>query len=152
MWTWRYISIFDDEFHRPMIQTHEIIKMAKEIERWKVHHLTGRPQQMDIVFVGWKRVREWWIKLNSDNAHKSLINLSECGGLLREINVMPYMLWCGGMYMGIVVAHQKGITHLQVENNNKVLVEMLNGYCIINGDIPTLILHIRELWNMDWQV
>ncbi|MCI69798.1 ribonuclease H protein, partial [Trifolium medium] len=49
-------------------------------------HLNGWPQQRDTVFIGWKQPQEGWIKLNCDGAHKSSINLSGCGGLLRDNN------------------------------------------------------------------
>lgn len=44
--------------------------MAREIESCKDPHLTGEPQQLDIVFIGWKRPQEKCIKLNYDSTHK----------------------------------------------------------------------------------
>jgi hypothetical protein len=41
---------------------------------------------MDTIFIGWKWPQDGWVKLNCDCAHKSLINLSGCGGLLRDSN------------------------------------------------------------------
>jgi len=57
-----------------------------------------------------------------------------------------------GMYIGMDMARRQGITHLQVESNSKVLVGMVTGNCIINGNVTTLIRHIRDLKNMSWQV
>ncbi|WJX61000.1 hypothetical protein P8452_46145 [Trifolium repens] len=45
-----------------------------------------------------------------------------------------------------------GITHLQVESDSKVLVDMVTGNCKVNGRIPTLIRRIRDLKTLDWQV
>ncbi|GAU34538.1 hypothetical protein TSUD_219210 [Trifolium subterraneum] len=57
-----------------------------------------------------------------------------------------------GMYIGIDLARRQGITHLQVESDSKVLVEMVTGNCNVNGNIPTLLKRIRDLINMNWDV
>jgi ribonuclease HI len=57
-----------------------------------------------------------------------------------------------GMYIGVDMARRQGITHLQVESDSKVLVDMVTGKCNINGNVPTLIRRIRDLKNMSWQV
>ncbi|KAK2409175.1 heat shock 70 kDa protein [Trifolium repens] len=57
-----------------------------------------------------------------------------------------------GMYIGMDLARRQGITHLQVESDSKVLVDMVTGNCNVNGNIPTLIKRIRYLKNMNWHV
>jgi len=104
---------------------------------------------------------EGWVKLNCDGVHKSSVSLSGCGGLLRDSNVnclnnyarkigscdaLHVEMW--GMYIGVDMARRQGITHLQVESDSKVLVNMVTGKCNINGNVPTLIRRIRDLKNM----
>jgi hypothetical protein len=50
------------------------------------------------------------------------------------------------------LAWRRGTTHLQVESDSKVLVDMVTRNCNSKADIPTLIRCIRELKNMNWQV
>jgi ribonuclease HI len=57
-----------------------------------------------------------------------------------------------GMYIGMDLARRQGITHLQVESDSKVLVDMVIGNCNANRNIPILIRRIRDLKNMNWQV
>ncbi|GAU49481.1 hypothetical protein TSUD_286190 [Trifolium subterraneum] len=109
--------------------------------------------------------REGWFKLNCDGAHKSSIQLSGCGGLLRNndgicvssfarkigsCDALHAEMW--GMYIGMDLARRKGVTHLQVESDSKVLVDMVTGNCMVNGRIPTLVKRIHDLKNLDWQV
>ncbi|CAJ2669285.1 unnamed protein product [Trifolium pratense] len=165
LWMWRNKSIFEEGFRRPSNPTHVIFKMVTEIDRCKQAHVNGRPQQKDTIFIGWKQPQEGWIKLNCDGAHKSSINLSGCGGLLRDsygnclssfarkigsCDALHAEMW--GMYIGMNLARRQGITHLQVESDSKMLVDMVTGNCNVNGNIPTLIKRIRDLKNMNWHV
>ncbi|GAU15867.1 hypothetical protein TSUD_40880 [Trifolium subterraneum] len=129
-------------------------------------NLTGMPKRMDTIFIGWKRPQEGWVKLNCDGTHKSSANLSGCGGLLRDsssICLVSYACILGtcdhalhaemwGMYLGMGLALRQGITHLPVDSDSKVLVDMVTGNCTMNGSIPTLVRRIRDLKSMNWQV
>ncbi|GAU44619.1 hypothetical protein TSUD_378970 [Trifolium subterraneum] len=165
LWTWRNKSIFEDDFRRPNNPTHVILKMAMKIDRCEQTHLNGWPRQKDTVFIGWKQPREGWIKLNCDGAHKSSMNLSGCGGLLRDNNdiclssfarkigscdALHAEMW--GMYIGMDLTTRKRITHLQVESDSKVLVDIVTGNCNVNENIPTLVRRIRDLTSMNWHV
>jgi ribonuclease HI len=165
LWTWRNKRIFEEGFQRPNTPIQVILKMAMEIGGCKQTHWIGLPQRIDTIYIGWKCPREGWIKLNCDGAHKSSINLSGCGGLLRNSNgtflkgyarkigscdALHAEMW--GMYIGMDLARRQGITHLQVESDSKVLVDMVTGNCNANGNVPTLIRRIRDLKNMNWQV
>ena len=57
-----------------------------------------------------------------------------------------------GMYIGMDMAQSQGITHLQVEGDSSLLVDMVTGKCNINGNVPTLIRRICDLKNMSWHV
>ncbi|MCI40706.1 ribonuclease H protein, partial [Trifolium medium] len=53
-----------------------------------------------------------------------------------------------GIYIGMDLAWRRGTTHLQVDSDFNVLVDMVTE----NGTIPTLIRRIRDLNNKNWQV
>ncbi|MCH79341.1 ribonuclease H protein, partial [Trifolium medium] len=139
--------------------------MSMEIDRCVHTHLDGWTHRNDIIFIGWKQPQEGWFKLNCDGAHKSSIHLSGCGGLLRNNNgicvssfarkigscdALQAEVW--GMYIEMDLARRRGITHIQVESDSKVLVDMVTGNCKVNGRIPTLIKRVRALKNLDWHI
>ncbi|GAU31042.1 hypothetical protein TSUD_214780 [Trifolium subterraneum] len=163
--TWRNKTIFGDAFNHPINPTQVILKMSREIDSCMKTNFTGMPKRMNTIFIGWKRPQEGWVKLNCNGTHKSSVNLSVCGGLLRDssgICLVSYAHKLGtcdalhaemwGMYLGIDLTLRQGITHLQVDSDSKVLVHMVTGNCTINGSIPTLVRRIRDLKSMNWQV
>jgi len=56
------------------------------------------------------------------------------------------------MYIGMDMARRQGTTHLQVESDSSLLVDMVAEKRNINGNVPTLIQRIRDLKNMSWHV
>ena len=165
LWKWRNKNIFEEDFQRPNNPTNVILKMTMEIDSCEQTHVTGWTHQKDTLFIGWKWPRDGWVKLNCDGAQKSSINLSGCGDLLRDSNgdcLISYARKIGAcdefhtemwaMYLGLELAQRRRITHLQVESDSKVLVDMITGNCNINGSVPTLIRRIREFKNMNWHV
>ncbi|MCH89552.1 ribonuclease H protein [Trifolium medium] len=143
------------------------MKMKQSFMDWIFDNLNKRPgerknNEWQTIFM--KRPREGWVKLNCDGTHKSSVNLSGCGGLLRDssgVCLTSYAHKLGtcdalhvemcGMYLSMDLAMRQEITHLQVDSDSKVLVDMVTGNCTINGNIPTLVRRIRDLKNMNWQ-
>ncbi|XP_045791939.1 uncharacterized protein LOC123886688 [Trifolium pratense] len=50
-----------------------------------------------------------------------------------------------GMYLGTNLAWRHGITHLHVESDSKVLIDMVTDRVKLNESTPTLVLRIRHL-------
>ncbi|RHN70125.1 putative ribonuclease H-like domain-containing protein [Medicago truncatula] len=138
---------------------------GNEIDSCEQTHVTGWSHQKDTIFIGWKWPQDGWVKLNCDGAHKNSINLSGCGGLLCDSNgicLISYARKIGAcdafhaemwvMYLGLELVRRRGITHLQVVSDSKVLVDMITGNCNINGSAPTLVRRIREFKDMNWHV
>ncbi|PNX96857.1 receptor-like kinase [Trifolium pratense] len=91
--------------------------------------------------------------------------MSGCEGLLRDCygnclssfarkigscDALHAEMW--GMYIRMDLARRQGISHLQVESDSKVLVDMVTEKCNVNGNISTLIKRIHDLKNMNWHV
>jgi len=149
LWMWRNKSIFEEEFYRPFNPIDVILKMATEIDNCKQTQISEWPQHTDTIFIDWKTPQEGWVKLNYDDAHKSSVNLSGFGGLIRDRNKncldsyarnrLMRRATCrdgGHVYIGMDMARRQGITHLQVESDFKVLVDMVIEKCNINGNVP----------------
>lgn len=56
-----------------------------------------------------------------------------------------------GIYARTELAQRRGVTHLIVESDSKLLIDMVIGRCNLSGAIPILIRRIEELLNMNWQ-
>jgi ribonuclease HI len=70
-------------------------------------------------------------------------NIGSCDALHAE-------MW--GTYIGMDFARRQEITHLQVESDSKVLVDMVIVNYNANGNIPTLIRRICNFKKMNWQI
>ncbi|CAJ2642253.1 unnamed protein product [Trifolium pratense] len=164
MWTWHNKAIFDEDFRQPADPIQVILKMAKDIDGYEHHHFTRGRHRLETIFIRWKCPNEGWIKLNCDGAHKKSMDLAGCGGLLRDSDgrwIQGYTQKIGtcdslhaemwGMYAGMELARRKGITHLIVESDSKLLIDMVTGRCNLNGATPIMIRRIQELINMNWQ-
>lgn len=162
LWTCRNKSIFEAGFHRPTNPTQMTLKMTNEINSCEQRHMTGQPHQKDTIFIGWKQPPEGCVKLNCDDAYKSSIHLLGCMGILRDNSctfLVSYACMIGacnvlndemrGMYIGMDLTWRQGTTHLQVDSDSNVLVDMVTRNCNSNGNISTLIHHIHDLKNMN---
>jgi ribonuclease HI len=56
------------------------------------------------------------------------------------------------MYEGLKIDRSKGFSHLIVESDSKLLVDMITNNCKINRATPVLIRPIRDLINLPWHV
>ncbi|GAU25598.1 hypothetical protein TSUD_260320 [Trifolium subterraneum] len=137
--------------------------MVDDIDNCTRHPLNIR--RCDSIFIGWKRPREGWIKLNCDGAFRNSLGLAGCGGLFRDSDgrwIQGYARKIGtcdalcvemwGMYLGMKLAWRQSFHHLQVESDSKTLVDMITGKVKINGNPPTLVRRIQELLKLNWQV
>ncbi|MCI49284.1 ribonuclease H, partial [Trifolium medium] len=56
------------------------------------------------------------------------------------------------MYLGMDLAWRHGITQINAESDSKVLIDMVTDRVKLNGNTPTLVLRIRHLLALSWQV
>ncbi|GAU49093.1 hypothetical protein TSUD_137780 [Trifolium subterraneum] len=163
LWTWRNKSIFEEGFQRPHEPTFATLKVAKEIEGCSQD--TGSNRKSDTIYIGWKIPQEGWIKLNCDGSQNDRVGLAGRGGLLWDSNgkwIKGYSRKIGscdalhaemwGMYVGMNLAWSQRITHLHVESDSKVLIDMVTERIKLNGSTPTLVVRIRNLLALSWQV
>jgi hypothetical protein len=76
---WRNTIILEEDFQRPTDPIFMILNMVDDIDKYTRHPLNIC--QCNTMFIGWKRPREEWIKLNCDGTFKNSLGLAGCGGL-----------------------------------------------------------------------
>ena len=84
LWKWRNKTIFEVDFQRPYNPNILIQRFVRDIEDYNLEHLHRGSKVKDIIYIGWKRPHEGWIKLNSDAACKDLRHIFSCGGIFRD--------------------------------------------------------------------
>jgi len=84
-------TIFEDDFQHQIDPTFKILKMVEDIEKYTQDPLNIH--QSDTIFIGWKRPREGWIKINCDGAYKNHLDLAGCGELFHNLDVWRCSAW-----------------------------------------------------------
>jgi ribonuclease HI len=72
---------------------------------------------------------------------------------VRKIGVCDALhaeMW--GLYSGLELAWQVGVSHLCVEGDSKLLIDMVTNNCKTNGTTPSLMRRIRNLLDRSWHV
>jgi len=133
------------------------------IEEVSQDQLKNNPQQMKTVYIRWKRLSNGWVKLNCDRACKGKGELAGCGRILcqsdgrwikgfsRKIGACDALhaeMW--GLYLGLDMAWSEGLSHVIVESDSKVLIDMVANNCKISGTIPSMIRRIQEILQRYW--
>jgi len=84
LWKCRNKTIFEASFQRPNNPNLLIKRFVKDIEECNLQPFHNGPQLTKSIYVGWKRLQEGWIKLNSDDACKDRGKIADCGGLFHD--------------------------------------------------------------------
>ncbi|XP_024626768.1 uncharacterized protein [Medicago truncatula] len=83
---WKNKNIFEVGFIRPNNPISLIGRFVQDIEDCNLEHFHIGPKLKEIIYIGWKRSHEGWIKLNSDGACKNMGIIFGCGGLFRDLD------------------------------------------------------------------
>lgn len=57
----------------------------------------------------------------------------------------PQNIWLCGMYTGMQMVNREGFTHLIVESDSKLLIDMVTRNCKLNIHTPILVYRIHDL-------
>jgi ribonuclease HI len=165
LWKWRNKTIFEADFIRPNNPISLIWRFVQDIEDCNLELVRKGPKLNEIIYIGWKRPQEGWIKLNSDGACKDMGVIAGCGGLFRDsdgrwikgytkkigaCDALHAEMW--GLYLGLDMAWREHYSHLIVESDSKILIDMISDNFKFNGNIPVLVHRIRKLLKMSWNV
>ncbi|GAU24728.1 hypothetical protein TSUD_355570 [Trifolium subterraneum] len=160
---WIFKNITNDFHGTHALNWTSTFMMAKEIDNG--FHNMWSYNQHETIFIGWRKPREGWVKLNCDGSQNDGLGLVGCSGLLRNsdgnwlkgysrklgnCDALHAEMW--SMYLGLDLARRVGIMHLHVESDSKVLIDMVTKKINSKGNLPTLVHHIRQLLDLNWQV
>lgn len=142
LWTWRNKTKFEVDFKWPLDHVRVILNYSKDIEDSNYHHLHQIHHIKEIVYIHWMKCREGWIKLNKDNVCRRNHETSGCEGLFRNddgwwikgytnkidsCDALHAQMW--GLYLSLDMARQDRISHLIVESDSKITVDMILDKC-----------------------
>ncbi|GAU24368.1 hypothetical protein TSUD_390770 [Trifolium subterraneum] len=100
-----------------------------------------------------------------DGASKNGGEVAGCGGLFRDsdgrwikgytkkigtCDALHVEMW--GLYLGLDMAWREHFSHLIVESDSKILIDMISDNFKFNGNIPILVQRIMKLLKMNWHV
>lgn len=109
-------------------------------------------------WITWHPPVEGWVKLNSDGAYRSSMEMASAGGMLRNDQgnwVWGYMVKIGkmksfmaelwGLREDLRLCEDKGIDKLMVELDSNSVVNLMTGNVEGDEDVPTLVGDCRIL-------
>ncbi|GAU44140.1 hypothetical protein TSUD_188010 [Trifolium subterraneum] len=116
------------------------------------------------VEIGWKPPSDNFVRLNTDGARKDN-NKAECGGIIRgnhgewlggfakvigECSAFIAELW--GVFEGLTLARRMGFRKVEVHIDSVVVVQVITTGKLHNKIGWSLVLNIRKLLELDWEV
>jgi hypothetical protein len=149
-------NYFEEDFQQMNNLALTIQNFTREIDLCLTQPPHFNLQRKKTIYIG-------WIKPNSDGACKG--DYSWCGGLFRNserrwlkvyvrkigvCNALYAELW--GMCFGSDMVCREHILPLVVESDSKILIDMVTDNCKFSTPIPTLMRHIHNLFDLEWQV
>ncbi|MCI17829.1 ribonuclease H protein, partial [Trifolium medium] len=84
LWTWRNKAIFEDDFEQPNNPILVINNFTRGMKLCSIQLLHQNIQQKEMIYIGWNKPPESWIKLNSDGACKGSGKSSDRCGLFQN--------------------------------------------------------------------
>lgn len=135
IWKWRNKGIFDPCFCDPHNASSSILQYISE---WKLTSDKIKSESTSSVcFLSWQKSPSGFLKLNADGSRSSG-GLIEAGGVIKDCTGQ----WCNGfmrnvgngevltveawdLVSGLQLAKDLGITHLMVESDSSVLINLL---------------------------
>ncbi|KAL9281726.1 putative ribonuclease H [Arabidopsis thaliana] len=164
-WKWRCANIFGDP-GKCRDRTRFIREKAKE--SWDAHKVLRRGTARGNVeerMIAWSLPSVGWFKLNTDGASRGNPGLAATGGVVRDgagnwvagfaLNIgicsAPLAeLW--GVYYGLHIAWERGITRLELEVDSKIVVGFLQTGIPDSHPLSFLVRLCYGFISRDWLV
>lgn len=131
IWNWWNEAVFEEGFQRPTKPTYVIQNFVRTTIESTNTHVYSSHHNRDTIYIGWKMSQHGWMKFNCDAVCKEhgiwikgfRLQIGVCDALRVE-------MW--GMYIWLVMALRYGLSHLIVESNSRVLIDMVTS-AILRG-------------------
>jgi ribonuclease HI len=164
LWMWRNKETHDEEFIRPIQSVNYVYKAVEDYKHAKqVTDMIGG-NEYSLVEVGWKPPVGSFVRLNTDGARKN-DNRTGCGGVIRgnqgewlggfakgvgDCSAFMAELW--GVFEGLALAKRMGLRKIELHIDSAVVVQMLLSRKLGGNSGGSLVLNIRKLLELDWEV
>ncbi|CAL8155059.1 unnamed protein product [Prunus armeniaca] len=138
IWKWRNHCVFNSEEALPYCPQNTILKAANAKE-WLLHAYVSQPQKLKVlVSLAWVPPDVGWFKLNVDGSRRFSSGTIGTGGVLRNCNgdwvegftaslgqgqVLDAEIW--GLFFGLKLAVACNISHLTVEMDSALVVQLI---------------------------
>jgi ribonuclease HI len=164
LWIWRNREVHGDSRVRPFQTWCYVSSWVSQYKQADVGRCVIVDRHKVEIAVSWKCPEDGWVSLNTDGASKGGVTAG-CGGLIRN----SFGQWMGGfsrnlgcctayiaelwgIYDGLCLARNMGVTKVQAHVDSKVVVQTLNS---TNGGSVVgwrLVQEIRRLMALDWEI
>ncbi|CAA7017011.1 unnamed protein product [Microthlaspi erraticum] len=163
-WKWRCGNIFGDgKLWRDRVKF--VKEYAKEMSRVLSKCGGGTNVNRAERLISWTPPLVSWVKLNTDEASRGNPGLASAGGVLRNGEGQ----WCGGfalnigrctapmaelwgVYYGLCIAWEKGITRLELEVDSLIVVGFLKTGMTDSHPLSFLVHLCHGFISKDWEV
>ncbi|KAF7811992.1 ribonuclease H [Senna tora] len=116
-----------------------------------------------LIVKAWSKLKEGWVKVNSDGAVYKATSLSGCGGLIRNQNgdwikgykkkigvSTPFGAEIWGIYYGLDLAWQLNYRKVTIESDSYMAIKCLNEEPTPDLSAHPIMEKVFELINRDW--
>ncbi|KAF7843717.1 pentatricopeptide repeat-containing protein [Senna tora] len=100
----------------------------------------------------WMAPEDGWVKINIHGSFCADTHKMGCGGVTRDSQGCAAFVEIWGMYFGLVTAWEKGYKKIIVESDNCFMLRLFQTEEEVWHPLRRLILRIRELTKLDWQI
>lgn len=158
IWKWRNNFIFDENFDGPHNPFSTILQYLNE---WTSATVTLKNNvNLQVCYLSWNKPPAGFFKLNVDGSRSSN-GLIGAGGVIRDCNG----IWCNGfmhnigsgevllaeawgLATGLKLAVACNISHLLVESDSVILINLLQSSCLDLHPLGTLLLNCKNIMNL----
>jgi ribonuclease HI len=164
LWTWRNREMHEDSRLRPTHPWRYILDCNLKYITADANNIALPTRQQVEIGVAWQRPVEGWVVLNTDGASRRT-GVAGCGGLLRNSNgqwlggfsrhlgrCSAYIAELWGVFEGLRLARERGISKINVQVDSRVVVQTLNSSNLGSVLGWRLIQEIRHLLSLDWEI
>jgi len=160
LWTWRNKELHDEGFPRPIYPAQHVLQVVKN---YALAFMVNASRH-ETILIGWKPPDNGWVRLNTDGSCKEGA-VAGCGGVLRGSDgewlggfprslglCSAYVAELWGVIEGLRYARSLDFRRVELHVDSVAVVKILNSGGYDTSDGRSLVMKIRRMLDMDWEV